>query len=649
MRRGCDPAARDGGGALKHASGLGTLLLVCLQPIVASGQPVAIEHEGLACMVAGRFPVLGACFRPGRELARARVYFRPEGISDWYYVEASLPAPPKPTDPPGLLCRQATLPRPKKVLLQTHVEYYVEALGKGLESSQTETYRPLVVKDPDECKDRAVAPFVPSAAAPVFPSLPAGFAAGGLSGAALAAVVGAGVAGVTGTVLVVTGGGGAGVPTTQPPIPTTQPAAPPTPPPTLAPAAAFNAVFKVFRDGGLETQPRITGTEPMPLRFFMCESSGPLPLRFSVAVNGAVTTVGCDSTITFTARGFTPGFGAPGVRGAVHTATTSYDVVMLVRSDSPNNDPQASQGRVVELRPVPVPTTTTLVPTTTTTTTTSTSTTTTTSTSTTTLAPDPCRADRTPPAVTLLSPPPLSNFNELDPSTFPVPFRADASDANGVATVEYLLDVLAPSGTGLLPIPGAVVSKGSPYPFDWPLAGVQRLLGANCITTAHVVARATDACGNVADARTSGAVSFHLPVTCRVAPASFYARPDGVASPAPAENFSAWVSQLEVPGGRGQFVLNGSQAFFPGPGRSSLPVRLQAGENRVEAMLVQAEGEAGLWRFEPGGERGLTPGSLRVIAGQVALVTPDAVVFRMKGRAGERVVFTFRASPWTGR
>jgi len=34
-----------------------------------------------------------------------------------------------------------------------------------------------------------------------------------------------------------------------------------------------------------------------------------------------------------------------------------------------------------------------------------------------------------------------------------------------------------------------------------------------------------------------------------------------------------------------------------------------------------------------------------VIAGQVALVTPDAVVFRMKGRAGERVVFTFRARP----
>jgi hypothetical protein len=32
-----------------------------------------------------------------------------------------------------------------------------------------------------------------------------------------------------------------------------------------------------------------------------------------------------------------------------------------------------------------------------------------------------------------------------------------------------------------------------------------------------------------------------------------------------------------------------------------------------------------------------------VIAGDVTLITPDTVVFRMKGRPGERVVFTFRA------
>ena len=67
------------------------------------------------------------------------------------------------------------------------------------------------------------------------------------------------------------------------------------------------------------------------------------------------------------------------------------------------------------------------------------------------------------------------------------------------------------------------------------------------------------------------------------------------------------------------------------------------GENRVEATLVQATGQPGLWRFELGAEQSLEPGSLRVIAGEVALVTPDSMAFRMKGRPGERVVFTFHA------
>jgi len=55
------------------------------------------------------------------------------------------------------------LPKPKKVLLDKRVEYYLEATGKRLESSQTATYRPLVVKNEGECKKKVVAPFVPNA------------------------------------------------------------------------------------------------------------------------------------------------------------------------------------------------------------------------------------------------------------------------------------------------------------------------------------------------------------------------------------------------------------------------------------------------------------------------------------------------------
>lgn len=54
-----------------------------------AGAQVAIEHQDVACIVAGKFPVLDACFRPGPDLARARVFFRPEGVPNWYYVEAA--------------------------------------------------------------------------------------------------------------------------------------------------------------------------------------------------------------------------------------------------------------------------------------------------------------------------------------------------------------------------------------------------------------------------------------------------------------------------------------------------------------------------------------------------------------------------------
>jgi len=227
-----------------------------------------------------------------------------------------------------------------------------------------------------------------------------------------------------------------------------------------------------------------------------------------------------------------------------------------------------------------------------------------------------------------------------------VPFRANASDASGVAQVEYVLDVLAvvPPGsspTGLRAIPGAVVTTPPDYRFDWRLAGVQAFFYPSCNATAIVVAKATDTCGNIGTARNRGIITFLMPLTCLGPPPSLLRRADEVRSEPPAQTAAGWVSQLEVPGGRGQVVLNGSQALFPGAGRAVLPVRVPSGENRVEATLVQAEGRPGLWRFELG--LSVEPGTLRVIAGEVALVTADAIAFRFKGRPGERAVFTFRA------
>ena len=611
--------------------------LVC--PAVAGAQPVSIEHQDVACIVAGQFPVLDACFRPGTGLAQARVYFRPEGVTTWYYVNASGPAPPRVGDPADLMCRRTTLPRPKKSLIEKHIEYYVDATGRKQESSQTEVFRPLVVKSEDDCKKKLIAAYIPNAVVQVFPSLPAAFTVGGgLSGLAVGAVVGAGVAGTTGAVIVATGGGGESAPApTTTPVATLPPVTLPTTTvaTTLPPTAAFNPVFKAFKAGVLQPD-KIVGTEPVQVRFFMCESTGPLPLKFNVLVNGAIATAGCDTTITFNVGGFVPSFGGVGARGVAPPASASYDVLMQIQSAGPGNNPQASRALTVDVSGgTPTTTTTTTVPTTTTTTTT--------------LPPICLPGDVTGPNVTLLGPPQGSIFHDLL-GNYPVPFRANASDPSGVASVEYKLDVVSyiPSTGPLGPQSIQIVSPtGDPNPYDWPFTGVQALLGPNnCQANGFVIALATDTCGNSTTVRATGVISVRksVPPGCpTTGPVpDFLARPgDEVRPQAPDQRPGTWVSQLDVPGGRGQIVLNGSEALFPAAGRVRLLARTRTGENRVEAQLVQAEGRAGLWRFElPAGST--VAGSLRVIAGQAALVTGDAVVFRLKGQPGERVVFAFR-------
>jgi hypothetical protein len=91
-------------------------------------------------------------------------------------------------------------------------------------------------------------------------------------------------------------------------------------------------------------------------------------------------------------------------------------------------------------------------------------------------------------------------------------------------------------------------------------------------------------------------------------------------------------------------VLNGQQAFFTrrGESRGQEVGRMASSLNRVEAQLVSADGRAGTWRFDLSPTARLEPGSIRVIAGSAERMTPDSVVFRLKGQPGERVAFTFR-------
>jgi hypothetical protein len=259
---------------------------------------------------------------------------------------------------------------------------------------------------------------------------------------------------------------------------------------------------------------------------------------------------------------------------------------------APNNDPKASRRLTVEVVPTGA-----------------------------------CAGDNQGPAVNLSKPAPGSAYPS--PNPYPVRFEASADDSrtgnNGVAFVEYKVNYPGPDQAVLGPLTG-----GAPWPYDWSEADIDSWLGPACIKTIDVQAYAEDSCGN-------GTYSPTVQITvqrvgCDVAGAE--------GSPTAS---SILLSELDVPGGSAQVVVNG-EAAFPRAGRSPLAVRPRPGENRVEATLVEGRG-AGTWRFDLEAVRGLRPESLRVIAGEVAQVAGGSVTFRLHGRTGERVVFSFRIQP----
>src|SRR5258708_20056548 len=65
------------------------------------------------------------------------------------------------------------------------------------------------------------------------------------------------------------------------------------------------------------------------------------------------------------------------------------------------------------------------------------------------------------------------------------------------------------------------------------------------------------------------------------------------------------------------------------------------GQNHVEATLVEGRGKAGLWRFDFMGSKAIAPGSIRVLAGDIASVPAASITFHLKGTPGERIAFTF--------
>jgi hypothetical protein len=109
------------------------------------------------------------------------------------------------------------------------------------------------------------------------------------------------------------------------------------------------------------------------------------------------------------------------------------------------------------------------------------------------------------------------------------------------------------------------------------------------------------------------------------------------------EQRPGWESILDVDGGRGQMVIDGASVRYQEQGASQGSIPTTAGTRQVVAVLVASKGRPGSWTFRlPGIAR---TGSVRPLAGAAATVTADSITFRLAGKPGERVVFTFEAVP----
>ena len=123
------------------------LVLVVSSAVSSRSEAVAIDHKAVGCIVVGKYPKMNACFTPNADVARSRVYFRPEGVASWYYVDMKSDQP----------CFAGTLPKPGKKLVGKKIEYYVEAQDRGFNAARTAEYAPIVVRSAQECKKEAPA------------------------------------------------------------------------------------------------------------------------------------------------------------------------------------------------------------------------------------------------------------------------------------------------------------------------------------------------------------------------------------------------------------------------------------------------------------------------------------------------------------
>jgi hypothetical protein len=478
-------------------------------------------------------------------------------------------------------CFAGTLPKPGKKLVGKKVEYYVEAQNKTFTPSRTAEFAPVVVRSAQECKKNVpVAPFVNNATVAVFPSVPAGFVgAGGIGTAAVVGIVGAGAAAAGTAAVVASNNDGTTTTTISSSVNTTT---------TLSVVTTTSTTTTLPKtnhapNAVLKTSPDPPqGTSPLTVTFDMCQSSDPDgdPLSFFFTFGDGGTASGsCIQTHTYSAGPFR------GASREVRRLDSSYTF------EGSAVDP----GGLSQTRTRTVVVNTATPP------------------------PPACAA---PPTPTISAPSCLVDVG-------PVPVTVGVTDPQGISNVTvnavYKGDTFACTPAG----PTQEDSKtatGGPPTFSATLNVNAPGVVLKCY---DIGATVTNSCG----LKSSAKVTFYNATsTCSFYPYPYFRD---------VRRALAWSSDLDIEGGRLQLVVNGTATSYPGVGRAYGMAGFVDGPNHVEAMLVEGRGKAGSWRFEFLSSQAIAPGSIRVVAGDVASVAASSVSFRLKGTPGERIAFTF--------
>jgi len=559
---------------------------------------LAIDHQAVECLPTTRFTLFTALVRPVADLQHARLYFRAEQYSEFYYVNMKAI---------GADRYQASIPLPAEETRR--VIYYIEAMTRAFQSARTSEYLPEVTTE-DDCRRRhPAAAYFPGTnpAIQVFPTqagaaFPPGFLTGGVIpavsggiGVGTAILIGAAGAGATAGVIAAVGDESTSTST----VLAATTSAPPTTT-TALPPASVKACFDTSPN-----PPIIYAGDSIRLDASCSEPRGSLNYYWDLG-DGRERD----------GRVVTPLYQAPGI----------YTVTLTVGQGSPVQLVSAAVDSLQrDVTVLAVTTTTTVGP-----------------------GPGPAPTSTTTSIVTTTSIAPNVDLavTITGPANVPVA-------GNGVYNVTVTNSGPQTDPAVTLNVTFAANSGAAPVAAPLPPGCTSSTVASSLNVTCNIGAVPPTANRSFTIQFPAGNIYTN---TAQVAGAGNDINPGNntafVITNVPlrfdreeiATSFASFLAVAPFDGGaRGELLLNGAQLDTVDSSASVVhQLRGHPGGNTVEARLLAAAGQEGFWRFDFSSSANFEPGTLTVESGEVLALDGRTVVFRLAGVPGERVKFSYR-------